>query len=302
LFFSALLLVFATAQSWNTTLTLVDASRHSLLHPHGRTVKAFVCGVESSSASPLYIFGHGFDCQGVDYAWLCATPGVVSALVIGDEYGTPFLPDTKDLALDQAHLSRALPQLAQNRSSPLYGRLNGKAVLGGHSMGGGTSVLAADASFAPDATVDAMALFAPGLYTAPPAYSHRPHINAPMMVVSGAMDCGPNQLPKEALPLYQDVNSTVKAVVVLKGANHCQWSTPTKGGVCAHAECHAIDRSTQQAAGRRLLQAFLSGVFGDASSWDAFESFLASGAKTGEWTYLTMRSKGGNITNNCPCK
>ena len=35
-------------------------------------------------------------------------------------------------------------------------------------------------------------------------------------------DCGPNQLPKEALPLYQSVNSTVKALVVLKGANHCQ--------------------------------------------------------------------------------
>merc|ERR1719258_192542 len=28
------------------------------------------------------------------------------------------------------------------------------------------------------------------------------------MVVSGAMDCGPNALPKEALPLFQDVNST----------------------------------------------------------------------------------------------
>ena len=89
---------------------------------------------------------------------------------------------------------------------------------------------------------------------------------------------GPNQLPKEALPLFQDVNSTVKAppaplrrcppldaspntepqaLVVLKGANHCQWTNPTAGGVCAHAECHDIDRPTQQAGGRELVGAFL---------------------------------------------
>lgn len=292
----------ATGSIWNTTVTLIDKDRHSLLHPHGRTVKAFVCGVDAQPAAPLYIFAHGFDCRGIDYAWLCSTPGVVSALVISSDI-TPFLPDTKDLALDQAFLSVALPALAQNSSSPVYGKLSGRTVLGGHSMGGGTSVLAADASFAPSGAIDALALFAPGLYTLPPAYSHRANVKAPLMVVSGAMDCGPNQLPKEALPLYTDVNSTTKALIVLKGANHCQWSTPTHGGVCSAPECHAIDRSAQQNAGRRLLGAYVGAVLGSNANWDTFESFLAAGAKAGEWTYLTMRSQQGtNITNNCPCK
>eukprot|EP00966_Prymnesium_polylepis_P183439 4251172-Prymnesium_polylepis.1 len=35
-------------------------------------------------------------------------------------------------------------------------------------------------------------------------------------------------------------SSTTKAIVVLRGANHCQWSTPTHGGVCSAPECHAM--------------------------------------------------------------
>ena len=163
---------------WNATLTLVDESRKSLFHPRGREVKAVVCGADAAAALlPLYVWSHGFDCLAVDYSWLCQTPGLVTALVVSSDL-TPFLPDNKDMALDQAFLTTALPALARNATSPLYGRLSGKALLGGHSMGGGTSVLAADNSFAPGVSVDAVVLFAPGLYTLPPAYSHRPRVRA----------------------------------------------------------------------------------------------------------------------------
>ena len=288
-------------------MELVDASRTSgILHKHGRTVKAIVCGPsdsEPNGSDSLYVFGHGFDCLGADYEWLCQTPGVVTALVVSQDI-TPFLPDTKDMALDQAFLTEALPRLSKNNAtSPVYGRLSGKAILGGHSMGGGTSVLAADPSFAPHGNIDALVLYAPGLYTLPPAYSHRAKITAPLLVVSGAMDCGPNALPKEAMPLYQDVNSTNKALVLLKGANHCQWSNPTKGGVCAHKECHAIERPQQQAAGRALLAAFLPVVAGSNQAWAGFESALAKGKAKGTWDFITMESPPGtNLTNNCPCK
>jgi len=297
----AVLSVTATATPWNSTVTLLDKSRSSLLHRDGRQVTAIVCGADdAANPSPLYIFGHGFDCLAADYTWLCSTPGIVAAIVVSSDL-SPFLPDTKDLALDQAYLSHALPALAQqNSSSVLHGKLSGKAILGGHSMGGGTTVLAADPSYAPGGSIDALAFFAPGLYTLPPAYSHRANVNAPMMAVSGAMDCGPNALTKEALPLYQTVNSTTKAIVSLKGANHCQWSTPTNGGVCTHAECHAIDRDAQQAAGRRLLAAFVPASIG--GSWSTFEAFLAAGEEAGDWIYLTMNSPTAkNITNNCPC-
>ena len=115
-------------------------------------------------------------------------------------------------------------------------------------------MLAADHGWAAATVVDALVLFAPGLYTLPPAYSHRTNVRAPILVVSGSNDCGPNSLTKESLPLYQDVNSSVRALVVLKGANHCQWTTPTRAGVCSVAECHHLERTAQQAAGVELLQ------------------------------------------------
>ena len=210
------------------------------------------------------------------------------------------------MALDQAFLTAKLPALSKsNITSPVYGRLSGKAALGGHSMGGGTSVLAGDRSFAPGANVDGLVLMAPGLYTFPPAYSHRGAIDAPLLVISGSMDCGPNQLPKEAFPLYENVNSTIKALVLLKGANHCQWTNPTHGGVCAYEECHAINRDAQQSAGRELLAAFLPtiGNYSPANlaAFGDFEQFLEEGKSSGKWDYMTM-NKPANLTNNCPCK
>lgn len=292
----------APAACWNTTISVLDTSRSSLFHPKGREVKAILCGpdTDTESPAPLYIFGHGFDCQPEDYAWLCSTKGVVTALVLAQDL-TPFFPDTKDLALDQAFLTSPSVIAGFNSTEPMSGKLSGEAVLGGHSMGGGTTILAADPSFA-KASLSGLALFAPGLYTRPAAYSHKASVTVPIMIVSGSMDCGPNQLPKEALPLYQSVNSTVKALVVLKGANHCQWSTPTAGGVCAGTECHNLTRVDQQNQGRLLLINFLSAIV-NPTGWAAFEAYLRAGAEQGEWEYMTMQSAAGtNLTNNCPCK
>ena len=45
----------------------------------------------------------------------------------------------------------------------------------------------------------------------------------PVLIVSGAEDCGPNALPREAQPAYDGLAAApYKALVVLAGANHCQ--------------------------------------------------------------------------------
>jgi len=296
----SVMLVCIQAAAWNTTVELHDETRKSLFHPSGRAITAIVCGADTSSESlPLYVFAHGFDCFAPDYEWLCFTPGVVTAIVVSSDI-IPFVPDTKDLALDQAFLSVALPAMANQKDSPLFGKLSGKAVLGGHSMGGGTSVLAADKAFVQKAQVDAVALLAPGLYTKPAGYSHMAAIQAPVLIVSGAMDCGPNALPKQAQPLYGNVSSTTKALVVLRGANHCQWTSATRG-VCAKAECHDLNQDAQQSAGRELIASFILATVG-GGSWAAFEDELSKGQQALRWEYITMlSSSGANITNSCPC-
>ena len=95
-------LLFGSCAAWQTTITLVDKARPTKKSPDGRNVTAVVCGRDDApGALPLYIFGHGFDCLARDYTWLCDASSVVTALVVSSD-PSPFLPDTADMALDQA--------------------------------------------------------------------------------------------------------------------------------------------------------------------------------------------------------
>lgn len=273
------------------TIELPDPARN-------RTVKAKVCMPEHSA--PLLVFGHGFDCAPADYEYFCTV--AVTALVYEKSASASFLDtDTKDLALDQAFLAQELPRQAQDPQSPLFGKLDGTAVVGGHSMGGGTSVMAAT-----EAPVAGVVLFAPGLYTMPSATPFLQNVTAPAIVVSGSDDCGPNQLPKEAQPCFDGLASSKKVLVVLKGANHCQWAKPTeKFGVCnlpVFKECALITPEAQQASGVRLAGGFMRGLASDAA-WDAFEADLAKGLQDGTWDYVSSKTTPGKkLHNDCPCK
>lgn len=281
-------------------LTLVDAARKN------RKVQAKVCIPKQSDNAtqrwPLYIFGHGFDCKPEDYAYFCK----IAVVVLPFETNFTFVDwNTKSLAEDASFLTRELPLLAkQDPTFLLHDVLDGVVVLGGHSMGGGTSVLAAAQSSAVG-----MALFAPGLYTLPPARPYLKNVTLPSLIVSGSDDCGPNQLPKQAMPTFDGLASTQKVIVSLKGANHCQWTAPSKGeiGVCnvpsAFKECALIDASTQHSLGVELFAAFLMGVKGE-QGWKSFEGALALGEQTGKWTYFSSKTSPASkkLHNDCPCK
>merc|ERR1712032_838496 len=108
-------------------------------------------------------------------------------------------------------------------------------------------------------------MFAPGLYTSlglkPDATSYLANIEMPALIVSGSMDCGSNALDKQAQPAFDGLASKSKVLVVLKGANDCQWTLPLEKhlGVCKtfeKKECHAISRSAQQLIGAKLVQEF----------------------------------------------
>jgi len=277
-----------------TQIAIPDPQRH------GRVVLAKLCLPEGSASSlPLLVYGHGFDCNPQDYDYYCefaATAMVYhNSRIYLDE-------DTKNLAADAAFLAAELPRQAkENTSSPLFGRLGTTNILGGHSMGGGTSILAA----ATHSPATGMFLTAPGLYTLPYAKPFLKNVTIPSVIVSGSNDCGPNALPKEAQPTYDGLASQRKVLIVLKGANHCGWTRPTEWfGVCAVPECHHLDRDTQHHWGVVLASTFSDALAGGAPGWEGFESFLAAGEANGTWTYMSSvtspQSKA--LHNDCPCK
>jgi predicted dienelactone hydrolase len=268
-----------------------------------RTVRAKFCMPSSNESFPLYIFGHGAGCVAEDYEYFCettATAMVYQRSPAGQIFPVDF--DTANAAIDMKFLSTQLIELSQtDSSSPLFGRLDGRVLIGGHSMGGGATVLATGKE---GASPDALALFAPGLYTKPDGTEFLPNIQAPTLIVSGSMDCGSNALDKQAQPAFDGLSSESKVLVVLKGANHCQWTSPEEKliGVCKtfeKNECHAIDMREQQRLGNQLLASFAHGL----KDWNSFEADLAIGESAGIWTYFSSKTSAPDkmLHNDCPC-
>lgn len=292
--------LYSPTQTSTVDIQFKDPSRP------GRDVKIKFCMPTADGPWPLYIFGHGAGCSPTDYQYFCQV--AATAMVYQDSSAGPVFPadfDSVGAALDAKFLAEEMPKVASaNSSFPLFKKFNGNVIMGGHSMGGGMTVLSTGKD---GAAVNGIALFAPGLYTKPSGLPFLRNVSAPALVVSGSMDCGQNALDKQVQPAYDGLSSKTKVLIVLKGANHCQWIQPfEKGiGVCStfeKNECHGISRSKQHALGASLVKEFSAGLKADAA-WDHFERFLADGETSGIWTYISSQTSptSKKVHNDCPC-
>jgi len=152
--------LYSPTQTKTIDVELKDPSRTD------RVVKMKVCMPSRPGRWPLYVFGHGAGCAPEDYEYFCQVAAVASVYQpskAGSIFPADF--DTANEAVDAAFLAAHLPQVSQtDKTSPFFGKLDGTVVMGGHSMGGGLTVLSVGKESAP---VDGVALFAPGLYTKP---------------------------------------------------------------------------------------------------------------------------------------
>lgn len=293
--------IYYPTQTKTIEVELKDPSREK------RTVMIKFCMPSGPGKWPLYLFNHGAGCDAEDYQYFCqvaATAMIYQKSPAGSIFPADF--DIPGDALDAAFLALKLPELSKgDPTSPFFGKLDDTVVLGGHSMGGGVTVLSAGMDKAP---VNGIAMFAPGLYTSlglkPDATSYLANVTMPALIVSGSMDCGPNALDKQAQPAFDGLGSKTKVLVVLKGANHCQWTQSfEKGfGVCKASgnECHSITRAFQHQSGASLVNAFIGGLESD-EGWNGFEQLLALGEAMGTWTYISSRAPvpGKILHNDC---
>jgi len=278
-----------------------------------RTMRIKFCKPSEVGQFPLFLYGHGAGCAPDDYDYFCS---VAATGMIYQPWGSLFpdgdFPDdfdTADQALDQALLTTLLQeQAATNESSPLYGSLDGTVILGGHSMGGGMTVLATGMDGANE-HASGLALFAPGVYvTTPSGEPYLGNITIPVLLVSGAVDCGMNALEKQAQRAFDAFASERKFLVVPKGANHCQWTDPTKDpahGICkslVETECHGIEIGVQHDLANRLVRTFTAALHaGTDEGWSSFEADLAAGEAAGTWQYFSSVTSdpGKTLHNDC---
>jgi pimeloyl-ACP methyl ester carboxylesterase len=165
---------------------------------------------------PVVVFGHGFSLPPSAYVKLADTLtryGYIAAFP-GTETGLS--PSHDNFGKDLSYLCTTIIQSDADPSSFLYQRLIPKAAVGGHSMGGGCSFLAAATG-----NSNIFALFnMAAAETNPSAIAAAGLINVPTLQFSGSNDC--IVPPATQQSMYNNILSSCKSQVTITGATHCQ--------------------------------------------------------------------------------
>lgn len=245
--------------------------------------------------APVVAFAHGFGLSADAYPLaqqLVQQRGLV--VLLPHNFGV--LPSTRNLALDQVFLLAHAVNESSNPASPLYKRVSIHTVLAGHSLGGGSTVLAADEHLSSAyPTPSAMFTVSLGTYTIPNALKSAPHVPAsmPALLLTATEDCV-DPPAKNSLPVFQAMRSGCAFVSSVVGGSHCQYAASNLGCSTTEYLCGArpnITRETQIEKTLSIVLPFLDAVFsGKPEAWTSFNSVLENAVKANTVQLLAHRS------------
>ena len=227
----------------------------------------------SAGTFPIIVFGHGFVMSWDAYQniWEDLVPqGYIVAFPrtegsISPSHGE-FGKDLKFL------VTKLQSESATNLSSPFYNHINTKSAIMGHSMGGGSTFLAAESN--PNITT--MVTFA-AANTTPPSIAAATNVSVPALVFAGENDCVAPPADHQ-IPMYDSLGSTCKTFISVKGAAHCEFANYNFNCAFGQSTCTptlAITRAQQQDAVADFLKLWLEYYLKDnCTSWDTFNDSL----------------------------
>ncbi len=214
----------------STTITFNDASRSRPIE-----TKIFypsdIGGVDEVVALgqfPVLVLGHGFLMGWDSYQvyWEELVPEGYIVCLPTTESGP--LPSHGDFGQDMSFIIAAMQEEGLNVNSLFYNAVSSQAVVMGHSMGGGSSVLSASSS----PLVTAIVNFA-AAETNPSAISAASSINVPSLIFSGDDDCVTPEAQNQD-PIYNNLASSCKYQVSIISGAHCLFAN--SNAVCSLGE------------------------------------------------------------------
>ncbi len=211
-------------QTGHMAVTFTDASRNNrsiaveIYYPADVAGDNVPVTATNNDRFPVLGFGHGFVMTWSAYQniWSALVPeGFIMAFPRTE---TGISPSHTDFGLDLAFVIMQVTMLGQDSSSIFLNRVDTMNCVMGHSMGGGSSFLAAQQS----SGIKTMAVLAPA-ETTPSAIQACADLTVPALIIAGGNDCV-TPPSNHQIPMYNALNSTCKTFVSITGGSHCQMA------------------------------------------------------------------------------
>lgn len=223
----------------------------------------------SSGQFPFAVFGHGFVMTWDSYQNFIDHYVPLGYVLVFPRTEGGFSPVHQDFALDLLVAGTKMEALHSDASSFFYQAWNGKKAVMGHSMGGGSSFLAAAQN---TANFDILVGFAPA-ETTPSAINVSSAISIPTLIFSGTEDAVTAPASNHK-PMYDSVANACKHFVSIIGGGHCYFansSTTCDFGESASGGNISITRPVQHDITFDALDPYLKFyLMKDCPSWPVF--------------------------------
>lgn len=227
---------------------------------------------------PVITFGHGFVMAWSAYQniWEAFVPqGYIIAFPRTEGSVSPV---HADFGADLVFLIGKLQSEGSSNSSSLfYGHVGSRSAIMGHSMGGGSSFLAA----AGNTNITTMVTFA-AANTSPSSITAAQSVTVPALVISGQNDCVAPPAQHQ-VPMYDSLASACKAFVSINGGGHCYFAETNFNCSFGEGTCTpnpTITRMEQEDAAQDFAGMWLAYYLkDDCAAGQAFSDSLAQSAR-----------------------
>jgi hypothetical protein len=275
-------LLFTVAGLWAQTYTVgtrnvtwTDAARSNRSVP----VEIRYPGTNTTVASdsfPFVVFGHGFQMTGDNYYSIFDSLVKRGYIVLLAGTETSLSPSHPNFAQDFIFIyNKIISEGYTNSSSPFYGHVVAKGAIGGHSMGGGCTVLSSQ--YGTPATC--YFTFAAAT-TNPSSIVAAPNLNKPYLAFAGSGDCIAPPATNQ-LPMYDSSNAPCKVYVNILNALHCQFGSGNFqcnfGEGFSGCASSSLSRTAQINKSLSFLVPYLDYYLkGNCAAWQQFEAVYAA--------------------------
>jgi len=277
--FTCCVSIVRSQQIGHTTVTFIDSSRSNRQIATEIYYPATTAGNNTPIASgvfPLITFGHGFVMTWSAYQnfWDTLVPEGYILAFPTTEGG--FSPSHADFGADLKFLITKIQSNGAGASVPQSSVGTTSAIMG-HSMGGGSSFLAAENN----STVTTMVSFA-AANTNPSSITASQNISVPTVLFSGSNDCVAPP-PQHQDIMYDSTLAAYKTQIYITGGGHCYFANSNLNCTFGETTCSpspAITRTEQQSAVNDFLKLWLAYFLkGDCPKAQEFQDSLLQSSR-----------------------